>query len=58
MEDSGVWLVKRGGGGFGIWDRVKRLARRGDLVSRDWVIRAKRVDGIYLAKDRKDGQRR
>jgi hypothetical protein len=58
MEDSGVWLVKGGGCGFGIWDWVKRLARQGDLVSRDWVIRVEGVDGVYLANDRKDGQGR
>ena len=58
MEDSWVWHVKRGGGGFGIWDRVERLARRGDLVSRDWVTRVQGIDGVYLANDRKDGQGR
>jgi hypothetical protein len=58
MEDSGVWLVERRGGGFRIWDRVKRLARRGILVSRDWVIRMRGVDRVYLANDRNNGQRR
>lgn len=58
MEDSGVWLVKRGGGRFRIRDWVERLAKGGDLMGWIWVIRVQGVDGIYLANDRKDGQLR
>jgi len=58
MEDSGIWLVERGGGGFRVGDGIKGLGSLRDLVGRDWVIRVQGVDGVYLANDRKDGKGR